>query len=563
MKKILLIILFIQISVPVIFAQDNYMPFVKEGKTWVYPVCHILFSHDVTCTISGDTIIGECTYKKMYSKGLFDGYELTTEDSLRYYAKEYVYYGAIRETDKKVFFIPNGDVKEYLLYDFGLNKGDKLRGHVEPLLGHFGDLKVGYGTGGFVLDEDSIKAEYTVQGVDSVVVSGIRRKRIRISGSEESTWKRVSWIEGIGAMDGFICPFEIEATPFMANYDYGTCLSCYEGKTRIYGLDDYRFLAANVLHSLPRYSSYDFEENGIFYMIISDSEVAVTYKDLYVETYTNDTSIPENVEHNGISYQVTSVADGAFFHCLSLQSVSLPESIHSFGSLAFAYCRSLKSFSFYDNNTSLGDNCFEGCHFNRINIKSIKGWCESGWQKQLDHIDSYKLYCNDELISNLVIPDDVSEIADSSFYNCTILKSIDIPASVRKIGKNALHTELENLTIHCDIEDLSDCGIYWLQLQSLTIYSETPPVIDYREVIWYTPSNYPSIYVPSGCGDRYRAAEGWKNFPNIIEMEGTDIEDVNMNHEFGESLYDLQGRRLKKAPQQGVYIRNGKKVVVK
>ncbi len=157
----------------------------------------------------------------------------------------------------------------------------------------------------------------------------------------------------------------------------------------------------------------------------------------------------------------------------------------------------------------------------------------------------------------------MSEIADSSFYNCTSLKSLDIPASVRKIGKNALHTELENLTIHCDIEDLSDCGIYWLQLQSLTIYSETPPVIDYREVIWYTPSNYPTIYVPSGCGDRYRAAEGWKNFPNIIEMEGTDIEDVNMNHEFGESLYDLQGRRLKKAPQQGVYIRNGKKVVVK
>lgn len=30
-----------------------------------------------------------------------------------------------------------------------------------------------------------------------------------------------------------------------------------------------------------------------------------------------------------------------------------------------------------------------------------------------------------------------------------------------------------------------------------------------------------------------------------------------------EKLFDLQGRRLKSAPQRGVYIRNGKKVVVR
>ena len=30
-----------------------------------------------------------------------------------------------------------------------------------------------------------------------------------------------------------------------------------------------------------------------------------------------------------------------------------------------------------------------------------------------------------------------------------------------------------------------------------------------------------------------------------------------------DSIYDLQGRRLKQAPAKGVYIKNGKKVMVK
>lgn len=27
------------------------------------------------------------------------------------------------------------------------------------------------------------------------------------------------------------------------------------------------------------------------------------------------------------------------------------------------------------------------------------------------------------------------------------------------------------------------------------------------------------LYVPTGCADAYRAAEGWKDFTNINEME--------------------------------------------
>ncbi len=568
MKKLLLIILFIQISVPIIYAQEDYMSFVKEGKTWIYPVSFIYnFSHDVTCTIKGDTIIGETGYKRMYSKGAL-GYEtigdiiIAPEIPVGPSEDEWIYYGAIREDGKKVYFIPNGFTEEYLLYDFALSKGDKIRGEFVQVKALFGEVTVTYGTGAFLVDSDNLTEEYVVEEVDTVVVSGNNRRRIKISATLQPSWtKNIYWIEGIGALEGLMNPFMVD---YMYSYKE-SCLSCYEGNTRIYGNDDFFCLSPLVPRkervSLPINSSFDFQVDGICYKKTSDSEVGVTYNNLYERFYTGVIKIPENIIFNGTNYSVTSICDGAFYHCETLDSIVLPNSIRSIGHSAFAYCHHLRSFSIPENLISLGERLFDGCKFNQISITDIRKWCELGFmENHNNNNNSYRLYSNGKPITDICVPEGTIEICNYCFRNC-VANSMTIPSTVKTIGKGALDAIVDEMTIVCDVGDLSLCSIFWYVLKALTIYNENPPIIDYRNSPAY--SSRATIFVPSGCGDRYRAAEGWKDFPNIIEMEGTGIENVSIKSVSEENFYDLQGRRLRSAPQRGVYIRNGKKVVVR
>jgi len=70
------------------------------------------------------------------------------------------------------------------------------------------------------------------------------------------------------------------------------------------------------------------------------------------------------------------------------------------------------------------------------------------------------------------------------------------------------------------------------------------------------------------CDERFYGDPVYKD---VIEIETTFptsitqpdvLSDATSQHQ-DQSLYDLQGRRLNGKPQKGVFIQNGKKVVIK
>ena len=92
-----------------------------------------------------------------------------------------------------------------------------------------------------------------------------------------------------------------------------------------------------------------FENNGIFYKITSaeDATVEVTFKGNNVNDYANEYSgnvvIPQNVVHDGVVYSVTGIGCGAFYNCVSLESVTIPSSVTSIEDMAFYGCEMLSA----------------------------------------------------------------------------------------------------------------------------------------------------------------------------------------------------------------------------
>jgi hypothetical protein len=137
----------------------------------------------------------------------------------------------------------------------------------------------------------------------------------------------------------------------------------------------------------------------------------------------------------------------------------------SIGNYAFHNCSSLTSLSIPNTVTSIGDSVFSGCiSLNEIYINSIEAWCKipfaSGYANPLTY--AKKLYLNNELVTNLVIPDSVTSIASYAFDNCSSLTSVTIGSGVTSIGDHAFDgcSGLISVTIGDGVSAIGKCAFY-------------------------------------------------------------------------------------------------------
>lgn len=110
--------------------------------------------------------------------------------------------------------------------------------------------------------------------------------------------------------------------------------------------------------------AYDFQYNGLFYNIISETERTVALapppdSKLYSDSFVIPESVTQNV--TGITYKVIAIGDNAFCDCSGLRSITIPESVTSIGSFAFANCTDLTSVTIPESVTTIGDYAFRKC----------------------------------------------------------------------------------------------------------------------------------------------------------------------------------------------------------
>lgn len=100
-----------------------------------------------------------------------------------------------------------------------------------------------------------------------------------------------------------------------------------------------------ILSATAQPMQYDFYASNqrgdtLYYNITSGTTVEVTY-DVASKNRTNFSGhiiIPDSVCYNSQWYRVTKIGNRAFYYCILIDSVSLPEGIDSIGNCAFQNC---------------------------------------------------------------------------------------------------------------------------------------------------------------------------------------------------------------------------------
>ena len=174
--------------------------------------------------------------------------------------------------------------------------------------------------------------------------------------------------------------------------------------------------------------------------------------------FTGLTTIPSNLFNNCISLEsvtipesVTEICDYAFYKCRRLESIVIPEGVKKIGYAAFSGCSIVENVVVPASVASIGDFVFESC-------SALKSVVISEGVEELGRSVFY--YCTS--LESITIPESVTSMGDYVFEGCSGLKSAVISEGITKIGKSLFYkcSSLESVTIPDSVTTMGDYVFY-------------------------------------------------------------------------------------------------------
>ena len=320
------------------------------------------------------------------------------------------------------------------------------------------------------------------------------------------------------------------------------------------------------------YPSLDniFEVGGIKYVPVSLSERTCDAIDCIYTGDAYEVNIDKKVNYKGFDMTVReinpytgykchkitkaniningSIGEHAFSGCSSLKSTRIHKDVKELKNYVFYRCGALSTFIIEDRNTSLkigsngSDPFFKDCKLDSVYIGGKMDYNTSSYV-------GFSPFYNNTSLRTVKISDTETTIYDKEFYGCNNLKNVSFGKGLESIGANAF----------------IGCG----NVKQITSEAVTPPDCS-RYAFDGVNRNECKLFVPKNSIDAYKKADVWRNF-FLIEGTTTGIINNIYNKTENVDVYTIDGiKRLSKASvneinalPKGVYIVNGKKIVIK
>ncbi len=135
---------------------------------------------------------------------------------------------------------------------------------------------------------------------------------------------------------------------------------------------------------------------------------------------------------------MTEIAEHAFSHSYSLQSVTIPESVTKIGNNAFYACLNLREINLPATITSLGWGALDGTYY----YNNPNNWNSDGLLILDDH-----LIAVDPDTEYVKIPDSIRSVSGSAFGNCYKMRQVTMRGDLGSYGLLQPLTNLETLVL--------------------------------------------------------------------------------------------------------------------
>ncbi len=305
--------------------------------------------------------------------------------------------------------------------------------------------------------------------------------------------------------------------------------------------------------------------------------------------------IPETIE----GYTVTAIGNSAFWNCITLREIIIPDSITSIGRSAFDSCKELESISIPNGVTVIPEWTFNDCMALRNvvipdSVTSIKKSAFRGCRvlesisipSNVTSIDT-EAFSGCASLERISIPDGITVIYQSTFDGCTSLKEVSLPDSLTKIDFYAFEEciSLESISIPRKVNSLSsDSFSGCIGLKTVSVDENNEAFISVDGVLYSKDLSKLILYPSSRAGEAYsipdstlvigedaftnckylksvkipvsiRAVVGYTNFSNCFALTDFIVEEGNEYYRDDDGVL-LRWNSIEKYPagRKGEYI---------
>lgn len=238
------------------------------------------------------------------------------------------------------------------------------------------------------------------------------------------------------------------------------------------------------------------------------------------------------------------IAEGTFYGCNSLKSLTLTTNVRTIGDMAFNSCEALTSISIPTSVTTIGYAAFAYC--NRMNsitledgTKTIDIGGDALYKSPIKEMYIGRDYSYDFSgsistgISALSYGNSVTSIPDNAFKNATGLKTVNFGSSIETIGENAFNgcaltelvlpphvktignnafasNDIKNIAIGSEVTEIGEKAFAGAnQLTGVSITSITPPMANNNTFSYY---DCPLYVIPACVDTYYNFTRCWYRF---------------------------------------------------